>query len=373
MSKETNELYETEVNGRDVAAEKELPERRPRRHTPSLFGPIVLIAIGVFFLLNNLGLLPPTSLNWGAVWQLWPLLLVFIGLNIIVKQAPQPLGGFLSALVGLMAVGIFGYVLLFSEDNPLLARFGFRPDTVDVQQQQISFPADGVERAQVTIDFGLAGADVMALSDSNDLIAGSVSYIGDLRFDADTAGSTATVYLSEENRGLFWLNPTYWGSTQMERWQLGLSPRVALDVHFDAGAGSVELELSELSLTDLTVDGGAGGLTAVLPGGDYEGNFDIGAGAARLTMGENGRQTIEIDGGAGSITLFMPPNREARLEVEDGAGSFNMDDARFTQVRGRANDDGIWQTAGYNRSADDALLIILDIGAGSVTVREVGQ
>ncbi len=50
-------------------------ERRPN----SLFGPIVLIAIGLFFLLNQTNML--TDLYWLDVLRLWPLLLVFLGLN----------------------------------------------------------------------------------------------------------------------------------------------------------------------------------------------------------------------------------------------------------------------------------------------------
>jgi hypothetical protein len=94
------------------------------RRSHSLFGPIVLIAIGVFFLLVNLGIIQDYSFNWTAVLQLWPLFLILIGVNIIVKQAPPPVGSLLSALVGLTALAIFGYVLLFSDDNPMLEPAG---------------------------------------------------------------------------------------------------------------------------------------------------------------------------------------------------------------------------------------------------------
>lgn len=369
MSKESDEMYEKELNGRPIVNEELPTPQRSRRHSPSLFGPIVLIAIGIFFLLNNLGLLPPISLNWGAALQLWPLFLIMIGLNIIVKQAPQPLGGLLSALVGLVAVGIFGYMLLFGESDPRLAGLGFSLDNAEVQQQQISVPADGVTQAQVEMDFGLAGASLSALEDSNDLIAGDVTYIGDLRFDANVTGSEATVYLGEKNGGLFWLNPANWGSVQMDRWQLALHPQVALDLRLDVSAGAVELDLSELTLRELALDGGAGGMTVILPDGDYDSDFEIEAGSLSLTVGENGRQTIEIDGGAGSLTLVVPSGREARIEVDDGAGSFNVDNGRFTQVSNGDDDNTVWQTANYNRSADDALLIQIDMGAGSVTLQ----
>jgi hypothetical protein len=54
--------------------------QRPERRSNSLFGPIVLIAIGLFFLFNRFNIL--TDLYWLDVLRLWPLLLIFLGLNL---------------------------------------------------------------------------------------------------------------------------------------------------------------------------------------------------------------------------------------------------------------------------------------------------
>lgn len=83
--------------------------RRERRHT-SLFGPIALIAIGLFFLLNRLN--PISDLYWLDVLRLWPLLLVFLGLNVLALQAPRPYDSLFSGGIALAAVVVFGFVLL---------------------------------------------------------------------------------------------------------------------------------------------------------------------------------------------------------------------------------------------------------------------
>jgi hypothetical protein len=345
--------------------------RHPRRHN-SFFGPIVLIAIGLYFLLANLGYIPG-SINWWAALQLWPLALILLGINVIVRQAPGPLGGFLSALVGLAAVAIFGYVMFFSEDNALLNRFGIEPvNLAEAKSEQIEMPAAGIETADITIDLGMPRAELYALEDGSNLIEGNVSYLGDLIFDTSVTDNKATVHLDDNFSisGINFFNPSNWGSFDMDRWEIGLNPDVATDLTLDVGAGTASLDLRELTLTDLEIDGGAGSTEAWLPGGDYNAYFDVGAGSTKLTLPGHGRQQIEIDGGAGSLVLYLPPGVETRVEVDGGAGSFSLDQDRFRQISGDERDEGVWETAGY--AADkDGLELIIDVSAGSVRIENV--
>jgi energy-coupling factor transporter transmembrane protein EcfT len=345
------------------------PKPRRRRRRPSMFGPVVLIAIGVFFLLVNLGVIEDYSFNWTAVFQLWPLFLILIGINIIVKQAPQPLGGILSALVGFAAIGIFGYVLLFGEDDATLNRFEVINSPLEYQTEQINYAPGDVETAVIKIDFGTTGGDVAALVDSNSLIAGQVSYLGDLVFKTSASDTHAEVLLDEKIEGWTWLNPGDWNFDESSaRWELGLNPAVETDLHLDAGAGSVNYDLADLRLSELVVDGGAGSMTIMLPDGVYDAAVDHGAGTLRITLPENGRSSLNIDGGAGGITLLLPASMEARVNVNSDAGSFNPD-GRFIQIRGDDDNEGVWETAGY-ATAGNQIDITIDIGAGSVTIQK---
>lgn len=369
MSENFKEKMEKEAPRPASGGGESSQARRPSKQAPSLFGPIVLIAIGLFFLLNNIGLLPAVQFNWVAALQLWPLFLILLGINLIVRQAPAPVGGFLSALVGVTAVVIFGYVLLFAEDNPRLARWGLNLPTAEAKTEQIAFSADGLQSANIDLSLGASRVMLFPLEDSPNLIEGQVSYLGELEFETQVIGSRATVSLRDRSVGLFWLNPANWGSLNLEPWEIGLNPSVPLDLRLRIGAGSTNFDLNGLTLSGLSVNGGAGSLVLLLPDGDYNTRVDVGAGSTRITLPENGRQRVEIDGGAGSLTLLLPPGREARIEVDSGAGSLNLDRNRFTQVQGRSEREGVWETAGYQR-ADDPLDIKIDIGAGSVTVRQ---
>ena len=112
-----------------------------KRHRPaSLFGPIVLIAIGLFLLFTRL--YPETHLHWLDTLRLWPLLLVFLGLNVIALQAPRPYASLFSGFLSLAAVLVFGYVLFNGLGGSL---FGGRFGIGDWQTEPIHFGAAGAE------------------------------------------------------------------------------------------------------------------------------------------------------------------------------------------------------------------------------------
>ncbi len=347
--------------------EEEKKERKPGR---SMFGPILLIGIGIVLLLANLGRLP--DLNWEAALSLWPLLLIFIGLNIIVRQVPRPVGTWLSLLVALIAVAVFGYVLLYSGESTIFSSNALWSPG-NAKQETISLPADDLTEASVSIDFNAAGADVFPLRDSRDLIEAEVSYNGELIFDSDVSGDKATVHLETvDNQGLFfWANPESWfGSAELSRWSVGLDPEVPTDLFLNLASGSVALDLDELSLSDLIVDGGSGSSEIQLPGGEYEASYDVGSGRVTMTLPAFGQQAFVIDGGSGSLTIYVPSSTEVYLEADKGSGGLRISDDRFSNISGDESDDQvIWQTEGYSQGQDQIELFI-DVGSGAVRIQE---
>jgi len=353
----------------EMLKEKLEPEEDGRsRSNPSLFGPILLIAVGGYFLLQNMGLLEHPAFYWELLWRLWPLALIFAGVNVLARQFPRPFGSLLSAVVSLAAVALFGGVLLFGPQMPLVNQLqGAEP--ADLKVDRVEFAGDGVTAADVEINFGLASASLFALEDSGKIIDGSISYLGQLSFDARQNGDKAIINLETRDGDVwFFINPSNWFNfEQADQWQIGLNPNVKTDLRLNGGLGSLTLDLAAMDLSYLEVDGGAGSITAALPGGDYDGVIDIGAGSLKITLPADGRHTFDIDGGAGSMTFYLPPNMAARLELDSGVGGFNLEDGRFRQVSGRDEDEGVWITPGYEDAANRVNLRI-DIGAGSVRI-----
>ncbi|MCZ7666152.1 MAG: hypothetical protein M5U34_02360 [Chloroflexi bacterium] len=135
------------------------------------------------------------------------------------------MGGFLSALVGLVAIGIFGNGLLFSGDNAPPQSPERHQCPSQYQTKEIDYAPGTMETAVIDIGFGSFGGELFALADSRSLISGQVAYLGDLVFEADSTGEQATISLREQNAGWLWFNliigtwanktlPGNWASTR---------------------------------------------------------------------------------------------------------------------------------------------------------------
>lgn len=334
--------------------------RREQRHM-SLFGPIVLIAIGLFFLFNRFNLL--TDLYWLDVLRLWPLLLVFLGLNVVALQAPRPYASLFSGFISLAAVVVFGYVLL----NGLAGTpFSSRLAVGDWQTETIQFGAADVNTAVYDIVIGPPGADLHALEDSRDLIAGTITYQDDYLFDHRVSGSEATIRLAPQNRSEEWVFlPDYWREYgETNRWQLGLNGNVPAAVTLEAVAGRSQLDLRDLQLDSLQLTTNAGDVELLLPGGSYDAILVTNAGSTEITLPENGRHAINLEVNAGTVTLYLPSDMALHVEVDRAMGSFSASNAGLHRVDGQEN---VWETPGYD-DAQDRLDLAIHISLGSVTV-----
>jgi hypothetical protein len=196
------------------------------------------------------------------------------------------------------------------------------------------------------------------------LVEGTVSYTDALIFDTTVSNGTASVNLDTKSSD-FW---DWFDASEADRWQIGLNPRTPIDLEINAGAGAVDFDLAQLSLTDLDIDLGAGSTVMTLPDGEYDLVLNAGAGSTRIAFPENGRIQAELDGGAGSFHLTIPEGMPARIEINSGVGGIDLP-SDFTLVDGNPQDDGIWESPNY-ADAQDSVDIYIDVGVGGVTVEQ---
>jgi hypothetical protein len=335
------------------------PERR--RDSRSLFAPIVLIAGGVLFLLDNLGLI--ANLNWQAALQYWPVALIFLGLNVLVVQFRRPLGTILSLLVALAAVVVFGFLLVRGAPVDALRSFGIEaPAAADLREESFNLTPGAAETAEVTIHLGNYPSHIEA-GDGADLIAGTIWTRTALDMRPGSEGdSHITVEVGEEPGGLT-LNFADWTS-EARTWEFFLSPELPIDLTLDAGNAPLTADLAALALSNLVIDGGNSSTTAGLPDGDYDIRIDGGNGRLDVALPAGGGREVRVDGGNGGIDLVLPQGVEARVEYNRGNGGVHVD-GRFERVAGD-NDEGAYETAGYR--AGQGVLLIVETGNGGVSV-----
>lgn len=77
-------------------------------------GPLILLAIGLILLLNNLGIIPWGI--WKTLWHYWPVILILLGLEILVCCGDSKVTYLMAVLIG--AIMIFGSVVLAMSGIP---------------------------------------------------------------------------------------------------------------------------------------------------------------------------------------------------------------------------------------------------------------
>ena len=313
--------------------------RRSRRRYPSIFWPMLLIGAGILLLLRNLEFISWES--WYALGRFWPVLLIVWGIDMLFGR--RSLFGFLinAVLILLLLVGV---VLLVIVGGNMPAVSHLITPTV-MHLRHIEYPlGDEVTRANVQIDWSSLPGKLTSLDTAESLIAGDIAYQGELMFDVHPHKEYVEITLDHYASGA-WVQFPRWGREDY-RWDVRLTPHLPLALSMDTGSGVYELDLAGLQVVDLFLDAGSGSVTLTLPA---QGGLD-------------GR----IEGGSGPLRIVLPDGMEARVVREAGSGSFHVDQ-RLRLVEGQPDDDGIWETDGFDEAGDGVLLRI-EQGSGGVWI-----
>jgi len=330
-----------------VAPRPSIPGKPPtrRRRPPSVFWPIMFIGAGVILLLTTLGYLPP--LSWGVLWQLWPLLIIALGIDLLIGRR-SVIGAIVSAVLVCVLVGGLVLVALFAQNIPAVSDW-IRPFELPAWIQQpkfqtrhVEYPLGGLEQAEVYIEWTSVPGYLSALEDLPNLIEGDIEYIGELTFDVNVRGSRANVKLDSSFFGLW-----SFGDQSGRRWDVRLSPNVPFDLALNAGSGPCDFDLTSLDISNLVLDAGSGPIDLVLPSGS---SFEV-----------------TIDGGSGPISIVVPESVGAQVVLDSGSGPFSPN-ARFQLVKGKRHGDSTWETDNY-RTAEHTISLEIDQGSGPISIR----
>lgn len=297
-----------------------------RERRSGLVGPIILIAAGLLFLLNNLGVVDWSI--WRSVLSLWPIILIGIGLDLLIGRR---------SFFGSLVVALFVLALLTVGVWYLAAGVNF---TGEMTTHTINQPLQDATLAEVEIRAGAGTLNFGPLATGDQLIAGTVKLRSNQRLDekARTSGNMATYRLSASGPNFF-LAPTV-GKQTIEQWDLQLNPAIPTDLDIGAGVGDARIDLSRMSLTNLELSVGVGNANIILP--------------------ERGQLEVDVSGGIGKLSLRLPGGMAARIDAGSGIGKVN--------VRGDFKRRGeIYQSPDYETAAD-RIDMKIHAGIGDIVV-----
>ena len=252
--------------------------------------PLILIGIGVVVLLANTGVLSRQAVE--RLGDLWPLLLVILGLQLILNHT---LPHRQATLIGLAVTAV---IVIAAVAYATLA-----PATsVGAQKVDASAQSGGLTAATLDLNYSAATVDVNAADLGDRLYQVHVDY--------PAGENPPTISLDHENGRLeihesSSFSPFHLFGSNRRHIVLALTDRIPWTIQVGGGATNLSLDLRHLQLTKLEVSGGANRMDAQLP-------------AAKGTV------MLQVSGGASNLTLRAPTETQWRIGVSGGANAVTI-------------------------------------------------
>ena len=341
-----------------------------------LFWGLFLLTLGVLFLARRAGWL---DVNWHSLTNLWPVLLILAGVNIILERRGNP-AAFVTTVMLAVAVPItlFGF---FSRDNHRYnigwssnddreyddtdsddgedGDNGDDSDEVDDDDNENDYRAererrgDGAERSSTFTEamtpdtreavlklaggageFNIGGtSDELIKADTKQTVG---SYSMSVERDPSTRIPTIELKPTDGNQHIELKEGNFKNRVDV---QLNTAPIWTMDVALGAGQG--ELDLSAYAVKSLKVAAGAASLDVKL--------------SDKVEQSD-----VKLDVGAASVTVRVPKNVGCRVKKDGALTSENLDG--FTEAGG-----GEFLSPGYDASTKK-ITIRFDGGLSSLKV-----
>jgi hypothetical protein len=316
-----------------------------------------LLGWGVFFIVLGAvplavreGLLDASVVR--RAWELWPLILVGIGLGLILARTK------LAVLGGLLVAATFGLM------GGALIATGFNPG-VGVTTCGFGAGHEGTPFAEQR--GSLAGVASVRL----EMSCGSVTATGS---DGDgwtvsgTSDGGQPPELRRTDRRLVVVAPERRGVGivgDASKWEVTLPRAGSVAVELSVNAGSGELDLSGMTVPslDATVNAGEARIDASGARGTTGIAATVNAGSLVLLLPVPGETVSgELSVNAGSASICAPAGVALRFRSDESLGSVNFGD------RGLQRDGDTWSTPGYDFAASPHIELTVSANLGSITL-----
>lgn len=305
-------------------------EPKKKYRSGSIFWGFAFIIVGILFLLDNLGI---ASVDFGSLWQLWPILIIGAGVSML------SLSGWLSSLLAvLLAVAFGGLAYLVAVENPYYDnQTNFSPGQVATIGSGIANTAkDGLN---LTLKTGAVDLNVTSSAKQDGYVAElSSNYLSLQQTDSTLKSGIQYVTLETSSNSGWWMGMgRMHGDLDVE-----LTEGVPLTVTIETGASTVTGDFSSTQLKALSLDAGASSIS-----------FKFGDMVTR--------QDITLDAGASSIVLSVPKDSGVQIESDSGLSHTDFEDVSKVT-------DTLYESSGFS-SAKNQLVVHAKIGVSSLELK----
>lgn len=289
-----------------------------------VFWGTLLVILGLLGVLHDFF---SVSICWDALWKLWPLLLVLLGLSAFLKDSK-------SKWIVVGGIGLLAGVVIFASVQRGCNSINHLVDGDDGgwqrNEQELSIQYDSTVRiANFTFEGG-AGHFEMADSTREFASASVRSDVSEYVLEYDSADGVPTIRLQMADESVSWK-----GSKMRNNVKMRLHPDPLWNLNIDAGAAKIAFDLRPFRIGVLDVEAGAASI--------------------EVRLGTRADTTnVRIQTGASSVHLYVPSGAVCELRTESALSS--------RHVRGfESKGDGLYRTGNFDKTAK-RIFIAVDSG-----------
>lgn len=295
---------------------------------------VILILVGGLLLMGNLGFISRDL--WSILFQIWPVILVALGLTMLLNNSRW-------AFVGpLVLVGVILYVALapsvpFRYSHHMgMGWYGLQHSSVYTKPWDAS-----IKSGELQVELGVG--DVTLFGSEQQLLSSNISHHMHARpiWTWEQRGDRAVVRLKgSRTRSRFMGDGGYEGSIQ-------LGSTIPWDGNLHMGVGSLNGDFRNVLLRKLDVEVGVGSIDITLPDKGIRGN-------------------VAIDGGVTSVNLRAPQGIGVRIRLASPVGVKNLEQAGLKKT------DQYWISDNYD-AAVSAYDIVISTGINKLSFEYIPE
>lgn len=244
-------------------------------------GSVVLLGLGTVLLLGNLHYLPVNA--WSLLIRLWPVLLVAVGLDVAFGRRSASWNAILRIGIGLLLVAGILWIALTSP-------FGAGTKKVSFDQT-----LDGATESQLTFSMPAGKLELMGGAESDMLLSGFAGLPKNMNLDPDYS-------IPKDGRSSLTLDANGVAFIPVDAstypWNFKMNSEIPIILRTNAGAGNIDVDLSGVKVNEYSQE--------------------MGVGVTKVTLPCTQQTNAQIQVAIGSVELFIPKGCDVNINLDTG-------------------------------------------------------